>query len=50
MDHDFWIDFCKRVFSPEYVGPAVSRSNSYYGGLDINTPGIYYINSVEDPW
>ena len=45
----FWIDYCKRIFGniPE---PDTEWTNWNYGGLDIESNYVYFVNAVEDPW
>jgi len=47
---DYWIDFCKDVFSKDIALPATDATNAHYGGLDIVGEHIYFLTADEDPW
>lgn len=50
LDHEFWIDWCKAIYSQEMAPPATNATNHFYGGLDIVGEHIYFLTASEDPW
>ena len=50
MNHDFWIDYCRRIFSPTLDPPAIGFAHTYYGALNMNASNIVFNNAIEDPW
>lgn len=50
LKREYWIDFCKAVYSEDIALPATNATNAHYGGLDIVGEHIYFLTASEDPW
>lgn len=50
LDHEFWIDYCQRIFSVNISAPAIAFTNTYFGGMEITGSRIFFATASEDPW
>lgn len=48
--HDFWPDYCDRIFGTDRPALHNTYTNNHYGGLEITGDNIVFVNAIEDPW
>ena len=49
INRTYYQDLCRDVFGVLPL-PAVAETNLYYGGWNITSSNIFFVNGVEDPW
>ncbi|KAJ3303410.1 hypothetical protein HDU76_005352 [Blyttiomyces sp. JEL0837] len=48
VDYQVWA--CTKYLNDDTVYPQVEKTNWYYGGLNIRTSNIFWVNGDIDPW
>ncbi len=50
LSHDFWHEYCRRIFKNRNIDPKTDYTNKMYGGTNIKGHNIIFVNAEEDPW
>jgi len=50
LNHDYFLNYCKRAFNLNIPPPAIEYAHSYYGDTSMKADNIFFLTSIEDPW